>query len=109
MKLIQDNTFFICEEYYLFVFETEDGARDADLLGYFPIDATADCMLVDKDTDFWARELKEKVTCVNPGELIYLLDKFDKWWHVIADERIGWIIAEKGFPFKSFGSNGIMV
>lgn len=105
---IQNNTFFVCEDYYLFLFETENGARDADLLGYFP-----DKKLIEKGLSnsvaWWSTELKEKVTRANPGELVYLLDRIDKWWHVIIGERIGWIIAEDWLSFKTYSTNDNMV
>ena len=91
-----NNPFYVCEKYYLLIYETKEDASPPNP-GFSAIsDHNRKYM-----SNIFSKELMSTVACSIPGEPIFVVEKEDKYWHVIIGERIGWIIVEDEAELKN--------
>jgi len=95
--MANNNPFYVCEKYYLLMFETAIAATKAvsdELSLHQAIEATK----------LWAEKTGSPITFSRPEEVILLIEKQNKQWKVIIGEKIGWITTEIWQEIKSLES-----
>lgn len=97
------NSLHICEDFYLLIYETKEDAEQVVIESRsrgLPFGGATECRAnvagnihVTITARIWSIKIKSRVTFSNPGDLIFLIKKEeDKFWNVIVEERVGWII-----------------
>ena len=87
--MTNNNPFYICEKYYLLIYETKENA------------VAAPSMAAAAWPEYWSKELNSRVSFSNPNEPIFLVKNEGKYWNVIIGERGGWIIVEDWLRLKA--------
>ena len=99
--MTENNSFYVCEQFPLFLFETREGARD--WLGQFNKDMGELFAHMRPSLNYCKNgciaECASSVSAyqriqiwpINSGELIFVVEKNKQLWHVIIGEKAGWI------------------
>lgn len=109
------NKFYVCEKYYLLIYETKQASDKA--LAATTLAADRSGLLAQGAAfaasasltaaggvslgDHWSEKLKSKVLYSNPREPIFVIKKEEeRFWNVIIGEKIGWIIVQNWLEIK---------
>jgi len=103
------NNLYVCEKYYLLVYETkeiaaaafpEGAAREIAAGVQTPSTKITKDMFVEGVAAYWSGVLNSKVAWVQPGEPILFVEKNDSFHKILVGEKIGWIAASEWLNIK---------
>jgi len=86
-----NNQFYICEEYYLLIYETKAGAIKAVDAVICRADHPRANMAMLMEAQVFSKRLNLRVSYSQPNEPIFLIKAEEFYWNVIIGERVGWI------------------
>jgi hypothetical protein len=96
-----ENRFYICEEYWLVIFEKMVEPIVLNKYGKYKCGIkTTRQSAVEIGAQRMTRQLGMKVTFCEPKEPILVLQKNGIYWNVIVGEKIGWIVTREILNIK---------
>jgi hypothetical protein len=97
-----NNQFYMCEKYYIFIFDTK---YNAIVTSKNSAGGSATPRAAIHAAAYWSKELNSRVTYSDPGEPIFVLKKDGEFWNVIVGEKIGWIVVVNWMKIKQLEKN----
>lgn len=95
-----NNSFYVCEEYSLLIYETKDHAESAYKLEDYLASGLKSINSATAVALYLSKKFQTKITVAGLKEPIFVIEKLENYWNVIVGEKIGWIATHESLQLK---------